>query len=170
VGDATQRYCARVEPHLVNLPRLLDWLTAPRPPSRTPSRVQDDDYDFNRPGVEPSEAIIQNWWRQGMTGPAKAHYDGIVALSQTDFTEDLKQITVPVLVMHGDDDQIVPYADSGPLSAKLVQNGTLKTYEGFPHGITTTQADTINADLLAFVQSGPNDQREGAGEAAGART
>jgi non-heme chloroperoxidase len=110
-------------------------------------------YGFNRPGVEPSEAIIENWWRQGMMGGAKAHYDGIVAFSQTDFTEDLKKITVPVLVMHGDDDQIVPYADSGPLSARLVQNGTLKTYKGFPHGMPTTEAATINADLLAFVQS-----------------
>jgi len=110
-------------------------------------------YGFNRPGAEPSEAIIENWWRQGMMGGAKAHYDGIVAFSQTDFTEDLKQITVPVLVQHGDDDQIVPYADSGPLSAKLVQNGTLKTYHGFPHGMPTTQAATINADLLEFLQS-----------------
>src|SRR6201746_750873 len=108
---------------------------------------------FNRPGVEPSEAIIENWWRQGMMGAAKAHYDGIVAFSQTDFTEDLKQFRVPVLVMHGDDDQIVPYEDSGPLSAKLVQNGTLKTYKGFPHGMPTTEAETINADLLAFLQS-----------------
>jgi non-heme chloroperoxidase len=89
-------------------------------------------YGFNRPGVEPSEAIIENWWRQGMTGGAKAHYDGIVAFSQTDFTGDLKKITVPVLVMHGDDDQIVPYADSGPLSAKLVQNGTLKDVPRLP--------------------------------------
>lgn len=110
-------------------------------------------YGFNRPGVESSQAIIDNWWRQGMMGGAKAHYDGIVAFSQTDFTEDLKKMTVPVLVMHGDDDQIVPYADSGPLSAKLVQNGTLKTYPGFPHGMPTTQAETINADLLAFIQS-----------------
>jgi non-heme chloroperoxidase len=110
-------------------------------------------YGFNRPGVEASEAIIENWWRQGMMGGAKAHYDGIVAFSQTDFTEDLKKISVPVLVMHGDDDQIVPYADSGPLSAKLVQNGTLKTYAGFPHGMPTTQAETINADLLAFIRS-----------------
>src|SRR5271163_4528382 len=109
-------------------------------------------YGFNRPGVEPSEAIIENWWRQGMMGGAKAHYDGIVAFSQTDFTEDLKKISVPVLVMHGDDDQIVPYADSGPLSAALVQNGTLKSYKGFPHGMPTTQAATINADLLAWLQ------------------
>lgn len=110
-------------------------------------------YGFNRAGVEPVEAIIANWWRQGMMGGAKAHYDGIVAFSQTDFTDDLKKISVPVLVMHGDDDQIVPYADSGPLSAKLVQNGTLKTYAGFPHGMPTTQAATINADLLEFIRS-----------------
>ena len=104
-------------------------------------------------GRKASEAIIQNWWRQGMMGGAKAHYDGIVAFSQTDFTEDLKKITVPVLVMHGDDDQIVPYADSAPLSAKLLKNGTLKTYKGFPHGMPTTEAATINADLLAFIKS-----------------
>jgi non-heme chloroperoxidase len=110
-------------------------------------------YGFNRPGVEASEAIIQKWWLQGMMGGAKAHYDGIVAFSQTDFTEDLKTISVPVLVMHGDDDQIVPYADSAPLSAKLLRNGTLKTYSGFPHGMPTTQAETINADLLAFLQA-----------------
>jgi non-heme chloroperoxidase len=110
-------------------------------------------YGFNRPGVKASEAIIQNWWRQSMMGGAKAHYDGIVAFSQTDFTDDLKKITVPVLVMHGDDDQVVPYADAGPLSAKLLRNGTLKTYEGFPHGMPTTQADTINADLLAFLKA-----------------
>jgi non-heme chloroperoxidase len=110
-------------------------------------------YGYNRPGAKPSEAIIQNWWRQGMMGGAKAHYDGIVAFSQTDFTEDLKRITVPALVMHGDDDQIVPYADSAPLSAKLLRNGTLKTYKGFPHGMPTTEADTINADLMAFIQA-----------------
>src|SRR4051794_9690603 len=85
-------------------------------------------YGYNRPGAKPDEAVIRNWWRQGMMGGAKAHYDGIVAFSQTDFTEDLKKITVPVLVMHGDDDQIVPYADSAPLSAKLLRNGTLRTY------------------------------------------
>jgi non-heme chloroperoxidase len=110
-------------------------------------------YGYNRPGAKPSEAVIANWWRQGMMGGAKPHYDGIVAFSQTDFTEDLKKITVPVLVMHGDDDQIVPYADSGPLSAKLVKNGTLKTYKGFPHGMPTTEAETINADLLAFFKT-----------------
>jgi non-heme chloroperoxidase len=110
-------------------------------------------YGFNRPGAKSSEAIIQNWWRQGMMGGAKAHYDGVVAFSQTDFTEDLKKITVPVLVMHGDDDQIVPYADSAPLSAKLLKKGTLKTYNGFPHGMPTTHADTINPDLLAFFKA-----------------
>lgn len=110
-------------------------------------------YGYNRPGANPSEGTVLNWWRQGMMGCAKAHYDGIVAFSQTDFTEDLKRITIPVLVMHGDDDQIVPYADSAPLSAKLLQNSTLKTYAGFPHGMPTTHADTINADLLAFLRS-----------------
>jgi non-heme chloroperoxidase len=88
-----------------------------------------------------------------MTGGAKAHYDGIVAFSQTDFTEDLKKINIPVLVMHGDDDQVVPYADSGPLSAKLLKKGVLKTYKGFPHGMPTTAAATINADLLVFFRS-----------------
>jgi non-heme chloroperoxidase len=110
-------------------------------------------YNYNRPGVKASEATIQNWWRQGMMGGAKAHYDGIVAFSQTDFTADLKRIDVPVLVMHSEDDQIVPYADAGPLSAKLLKNGTLKTYKDFPHGMPTTQADTINKDLLAFLRS-----------------
>ncbi|MGE8306627.1 alpha/beta fold hydrolase [Pseudomonas sp. B21-031] len=109
-------------------------------------------YGYNRPGAKPSEGIIGNWWRQGMIGSAKAHYDGIVAFSQTDFTEDLKRITQPVLVMHGDDDQIVPYENSGPLSAKLLPTGTLKTYKGYPHGMPTTHADVINADLLAFIR------------------
>ena len=109
-------------------------------------------YGFNRPGVKSSEAAIANWWRQGMMGGAKAHYDGIVAFSQTDFTEDLKKITVPVLVMHSEDDQIVPYVASGPMSAKLLKNGTLKTYKDLPHGMITTQADIINDDLLAFIK------------------
>jgi non-heme chloroperoxidase len=109
-------------------------------------------YGYNRPGATAKPGVIWNWWRQGMMGGAKAHYDGIVAFSQTDFTEDLNKVKVPTLVMHGDDDQIVPYADSGPLSAKLLKNGTLKTYKGFPHGMPTTHADVINADLLTFFQ------------------
>ncbi|HEY4439400.1 MAG TPA: alpha/beta hydrolase [Candidatus Elarobacter sp.] len=112
-------------------------------------------FGYNRPGAKPLEGVIENWWRQGMMGGAKAHYDGVVAFSQTDFTEDLKKITVPVLVMHGDDDQVVPYADSGPLTAKLVKNGTLKTYKGYPHGMPTTNRDVINADLLAFIERLP---------------
>ena len=110
-------------------------------------------YNYDRPGAKPSEAIIQNWWRQGMMGGAKAHYDGIVAFSQTDFTADLQKINVAVMVMHSEDDQIVPYADAGPLSVKLLKNSTLKTYRGFPHGMPTTQAEIINADLLAFIES-----------------
>jgi non-heme chloroperoxidase len=109
-------------------------------------------YGFNRPGAEPSEAIVENWLRQGMMGGEKAHYDGVVAFSQTDFTEDLEKVTVPVLVMHGDDDQVVPYENSGQRSAELLPNGTLKTYEGFPHGMPTTEAETINADLLEFIR------------------
>lgn len=109
-------------------------------------------YGFNRPDVKPSEGIISNWWRQGMTGSAKAHYDGIVAFSQTDFTEDLKKITVPVLVLHGDDDQIVPYKTSGVKSAELLQNSQLKIYPGFSHGMLTVNHEVINADLLAFIR------------------
>jgi non-heme chloroperoxidase len=110
-------------------------------------------YGYNRPGAKASEAVIANWWRQGMMGGAKAHYDGIVAFSQTDFTEDLKKITVPVLVMHSEDDQIVPYVAAGPLSAKLLKNGTLKTYKDLPHGMPTTHAETVNAELLAFLKA-----------------
>ncbi|HEV3308156.1 MAG TPA: alpha/beta hydrolase [Candidatus Sulfotelmatobacter sp.] len=109
-------------------------------------------YGYNRPGAKPSQGIIGNWWRQGMMGGVKAHSDGVVAFSQTDFTEDLKKITVPVLVMHSEDDQIVPYADAGPLSAKLLRNSTFKSYKDFPHGMPTTHADTINADLLAYLK------------------
>jgi non-heme chloroperoxidase len=109
-------------------------------------------YGFNRPGVKPIEPVIRNWWRQGMMGGAKAHYDGIVAFSQTDFTEDLKKINIPVLVMHSEDDQIVPYQASGPLSAKLLKNATFKSYKDYPHGMPTTHADVINADLLAFIK------------------
>jgi non-heme chloroperoxidase len=110
-------------------------------------------YGYNRPGAKASEAIIQNWWRQGMMGGAKAHYDGIKAFSETDQTDDLKAITVPTLVLHGEDDQIVPIADSALKSAKLLKNGSLKTYPGFSHGMLTVNADVLNADLLAFVQS-----------------
>lgn len=110
-------------------------------------------YGFNRKGAEISQGIIENWWRQGMMGAAKAHYDCIKAFSETDFTEDLKQIDVPVLIMHGDDDQIVPIANSALLAAQLVKNGTLKIYEGLPHGMCTTHPNIINPDLLAFVRS-----------------
>ncbi|RLP24207.1 alpha/beta hydrolase [Mesorhizobium sp. YM1C-6-2] len=109
-------------------------------------------YGYNRPGAKVDQGVIRNWWRQGMMGGAKAHYDGIKAFSETDQTEDLKAISVPTLVMHGDDDQIVPYANSAPLSSKLLKNGTLKTYPGFPHGMLTTHADILNADLLAFIK------------------
>jgi non-heme chloroperoxidase len=110
-------------------------------------------YGFNRPGAEVSQGAIQNWWRQGMAGGAKAHYDGIKAFSETDFTEDLKAADVPTLVMHGDDDQIVPIAASALLSAKLLRRGTLKVYPKLPHGLCTTHADVVNPDLLAFVKS-----------------
>jgi non-heme chloroperoxidase len=110
-------------------------------------------YGFNRAGAKVFDGVIDNWWRQGMMGGAKAHYDCIKAFSETDFTEDLKKIDVPVLVMHGDDDQIVPFADAAPLSSKLLKKGTLKVYKGFPHGMCTTNADVINADLLAFFKS-----------------
>ncbi|MDR6952057.1 non-heme chloroperoxidase [Ancylobacter sp. 3268] len=110
-------------------------------------------YGFNRPGAKISEGTIRNWWRQGMMGSNKAHYEGIKAFSETDQTEDLKAISVPVLVLHGDDDQIVPIDAAGRQSVKLVQNGTLKVYPGFPHGMLTTHADVLNPDLLAFIQS-----------------
>jgi non-heme chloroperoxidase len=109
-------------------------------------------YGFNRTGVLPIQGVIENWYRQGMMGGIKAQYDCVKAFSETDFTDDLKAIDVPVLVMHGDDDQVVPYADSAPLTVKLLRNGQLKTYEGFPHGMATTHADVINADLLAFIR------------------
>jgi len=110
-------------------------------------------YGFNRSGATVQQGVIQNWWRQGMMGSAKAHYEGINAFSETDQTEDLRSIKVPTLVLHGEDDQIVPIADSALKSIKLLQNGTLKTYPGFPHGMLTTNAEILNADLLAFVQS-----------------
>ncbi|MCA0369475.1 MAG: alpha/beta hydrolase [Proteobacteria bacterium] len=110
-------------------------------------------YGFNRPGAEAIPGIIQNWWRQGMMGSAKAHYEGIKAFSETDQTQDLMAITVPTLVLHGEDDQIVPYHDAALKAIKLLKNGTLKTYPGFSHGMLTVNADTLNADLLAFVRS-----------------
>jgi len=110
-------------------------------------------YGFNRPGATVSEGTIRNWWRQGMMGGANAHYECIKVFSETDFTEDLKVIDVPVLVMHGSDDQVVPIADSAELSVKLLKNGKLKVYEGYPHGMFTTHADVINADLLSFIKA-----------------
>ncbi|WP_336222483.1 alpha/beta hydrolase [Enterobacter bugandensis] len=110
-------------------------------------------YGFNRAGAEVSQGTIQNWWRQGMIGSAKAHYEGIKAFSETDQTEDLKTITVPVLVMQGDDDQVVPYKNAALLQDQLLANSVLKIYLGFPHGMHTTHADTINADILAFIRS-----------------
>ena len=110
-------------------------------------------YGYNRPGAKISEGIREHWWMQGMMGSVKAHYDCIKAFSETDFTEDLKKIEIPVLVMHGEDDQVVPIAAAGPLSAKILKNATLKTYPGFPHGMPTTEADRINADLLTFFQA-----------------
>jgi non-heme chloroperoxidase len=110
-------------------------------------------YGFNRPGAKVIEGLVWNWWRQGMMGGTKAHYDCIKAFSETDFTEDLKIIDVPMLILHGDDDQIVPIADSAPLSAKLVKNGTLKIYPGLPHGMFATHPEIINPDLLAFIKS-----------------
>ncbi|NVD43294.1 alpha/beta hydrolase [Ensifer sp. HO-A22] len=108
-------------------------------------------YGFNRPGATPSAAVSHNWWRQGMMGAANAHYLGVKAFSETDFTEDLKMIDVPALVLHGDDDQVVPLAISAPRSARLLKNSTLKIYEGFPHGMATTHADVINEDILSFL-------------------
>lgn len=109
-------------------------------------------YGFNRPGATVSQGLIDNWWRQGMMGGAKAHYDCIKAFSETDFTEDLKAIEVPVLILHGEDDQIVPIANSAELAVKLVKRGTLITYPGLPHGMASTHADVINADLLKFIK------------------
>jgi len=110
-------------------------------------------YGFNREGAKVSQGLIQNWWRQGMVGSAKAHYDCIKAFSETDFSEDLKKIQVPTLVMHGTDDQVVPFADSAPLSAKLLAKGVIKAYDGYPHGMAETNADVINADMLAFIRN-----------------
>jgi non-heme chloroperoxidase len=109
-------------------------------------------YGYNRPGAKASQGIIQNWWRQGMMGSTLAHYEGIKAFSETDQTDDLKEITVPTLLLHGDDDQVVPYKDASVLQAKLLKQGTLKLYPGYPHGMITTHAEVINADILAFIR------------------
>jgi len=109
-------------------------------------------FGYNRDGAEVKEGVRRNWWRQGMTGSILAHYLGIAAFSETDFTNDLKAITVPTLVMHGEDDQVVPFATTGKMSAELVKSAELKSYPGYPHGMPTTNADVINADLLAFIQ------------------
>ena len=117
-------------------------------------------YGFNRPGTPVSPGLVNHWWRQGMMGGIKAHYDCIAVFSETDFTEDLKQITVPVLVMHGDADQVVPYADSAPLAVKLLQNGILKIYPGLPHGMAATHPDVINRDILAFIRGEEDTQAD----------
>jgi len=176
-GGEVARYVARAEPGRVSKAALLGavppvMVKSEKNPGGLPIEVFDDFraqvaanraqfyrevpsgpfYGFNRPGAKVSEGIVGNWWRQGMIGGIKAQYDCIKAFSETDFTEDLKAITVPVLIMHGDDDQIVPIADSALLSAKLVKQPTLKVYKGYPHGMATTHADVINADLLAFIK------------------
>ncbi|MEU2338544.1 alpha/beta hydrolase [Streptomyces sp. NPDC006654] len=110
-------------------------------------------YGFNRPGAQVSQGLIDNWWRQGMMGAANAHYECVAAFSETDFTEDLQRIEVPVLVAHGTDDQVVPYDDSAPLTVKLLRNGTLKSYEGYPHGMLSTHPEVLNPDILAFIRS-----------------
>jgi non-heme chloroperoxidase len=110
-------------------------------------------YGFNRPGVEPIEGMIQNWWRQGMMGAVNAHYHGIKAFSETDLTEDLKAIDVPTLLMHGDDDQVVPFADSAALGIDLLKDGTLKVYPGYPHGMITSHSDVVNAEILTFIEA-----------------
>jgi non-heme chloroperoxidase len=175
-GGEVAHYVARAEPGRVAKAVLLDAVTPvmvkkESNPSGTPIEVFDGIrtalaanraqfyldfasgpfYGFNRPGAKVSEGLIRNWWRQGMMGSAKAHYECIKAFSETDFTEDLKAIDVPVLVIHSKDDQIVPYDDSGPLAAKLLKNGALKTYEGLPHGVASTNPDIVNRDILAFI-------------------
>jgi non-heme chloroperoxidase len=176
-GGEVTRYVARAKPGRVSKAVLLDavppvMVKKDSNPAGTPIEVFDGYraalannraqlyldipsgpfYNFNRTGVNPIEGLIRNWWRQGMMGSVKAGYDCIKAFSETDFTEDLKQIEVPVLVIHSEDDQIVPYADSAPLTVQLLQNGRLKTYKDLPHGCHSTHPDLINADLLAFIR------------------
>ncbi len=152
-GGEVARYLGRTEKNPTGLPiEAFDQLRAALAANR-PQFYKDITlpfYGYNRPGAKISEGIREHWWLQGMLGSVKAHYDCIKVFSETDFTEDLKKIDIPVLVMHGDDDQIVPIVAAGPLSAKLLKNSTLKVYPGFPHGMPATNADVINADLLAF--------------------
>ena len=160
-GGEVARYVARAEPGRVSKAitisaiQVFDGFRAALAANRSKFYLDvasGPSYNFNRPGVEPIEALIRNWWRQGMMGAANAGYDCIKVFSETDLTEDLKQINVPVLVIHSEDDQVVPYADSAPLAVKLLKNGTLKTYRGLPHGCMTTHPDLINADILAFIR------------------
>ena len=176
-GGEVTRYVARAKPGRVSRAVLLDavppvMVKKDSNPGGTPIEVFDGYraalagnraqlyldipsgpfYNFNQHGVPPIEGLIRNWWRQGMMGSVKAGYDCIKAFSETDFTEDLKSIEVPVLVIHSEDDQIVPYANSAPLSAQLVQNGRLKTYKDLPHGCHSTHPDLINADILGFIR------------------
>jgi non-heme chloroperoxidase len=176
-GGEVAHYVARAEPGRVAKAVLIDavppvMVKKQTNPGGTPIEVFDDYrtalaanraqlyldiptgpfYGFNRPGAKVSEGLIRNWWRQSMMGSIKAAYECIKAFSETDFTEDLKKIDVPVLVLHGDDDQIVPYEDSAPLTVKLLKHGTLKTYKGLPHGVCQTHPDIVNADVLAFIR------------------
>ena len=176
-GGEVARYVARAEPGRVAKAALIAAVTpvmvrSDRNPGGLPMEVFDGFraalaanraqlfidvptgpfYGYNRPGATVVQGNIDRWWRQGMMGAANAHYDCIKAFSETDFTDDLKRIEVPVLVMHGTDDQVVPYADAAPLAVKLLRHGTLKTYDGLPHGLMTTHPDIINADLLAFIR------------------
>jgi len=176
-GGEVARYAAQAEPGLVAKAVLIDAVTPvmvkkESNPGGTPIEVFDGYraalaanraqlyldipsgpfYGFNRPGAKVSEGLIRNWWRQGMMGSAKAHYECIKAFSETDFTEDLKVIEVPVLVIHSEDDQIVPYADSAPLAVKLLKNGTLVSYKNLPHGLCQTHPEIVNADILAFLR------------------
>ncbi len=174
-GGEVARYVARAKPGRVGKAALVSavppvMVKSGRNPGGTPKEAFDEIrrqtatnraqffidftlpfYGYNRDGAEVKEGVRRNWWRQGMMGGAKAQYDCIAAFSETDFTEDLKRIAVPTLVMHGEDDQVVPFADAGALSAKLVPGAVLKSYPGFPHGMPATHAEQINADLLAFI-------------------
>ena len=184
-GGEVTRYVARAKPGRVSKAVLLDavppvMVKKDSNPGGTPIEVFDGFraalaanraqlyldipsgpfYNFNRHGVTPIEGLIRNWWRQGMMGSVKAGYDCIKAFSETDFTEDLKAIDMPVLVIHSEDDQIVPYEDSGPRAAKLLQKSTLKNYKDLPHGSHATHPDLINADFLAFIKGEPVESRE----------